>query len=299
MTTHEIKSKNIEDVETPNVNNDTETVNADNYTERVTVNNNTETIIGNSDSETITLNKITIWKTISVVLGFLLVISIFTEGFNLKMYSAGPSIKVQPAKEAQAANQPTNKPTTNPSPNLPPSKPSIDMAVLIDDDALKGDKDASVTIVEWSDYECPFCERFYSQTLGSIEKDYIKTGKVKFVYRDFPLGFHQNAQKAAEAAECAGEENKYWEMHNLLFEKGVAGGVSSFKQYAVDIGLDANKFNECLDSGKMASETAKDLQDGQDVGISGTPGFIINGQLISGAQPFSVFKQVIDAELVK
>ena len=170
-------------------------------------------------------------------------------------------------------------------------------AVGIDDDAVKGDENAPVTMIEFSDYECPFCTRFYSQTLGQIEREYIDTGKVKFVYRDFPLSFHQNAQKAAEAAECAGKQDKYYEMHDLLFEKGVIGGVSSFKQYANEIGLDTAEFNSCLDSGEMASEVQKDFQDGQRAGVQGTPSFFINGKLVSGAQPFEVFKQVIEAEL--
>src|SRR3989344_244689 len=179
-----------------------------------------------------------------------------------------------------------------PSPSAP-----IDMESIVDDDAVRGDKNAPVTIVEWSDYQCPFCQRFYAETEPSIEEQYIKTGKVKFVYRDFPLPFHENAQKAAEAAECAGEQGKYWEMHDLLFAQGVAGGVTGFKQDAQQLGLDTAKFNTCLDSGAMAAETQKDLADGSAVGIQGTPGFIINGKLVSGAQPFSVFKQVIDAEL--
>lgn len=190
------------------------------------------------------------------------------------------------------------------APSVRPSQeaveaPKIDMKQLADDDHFKGDDNAPVVIVEFSDFECPFCTRFYSETLALIEETYINTGKVKFVYRDFPLSFHPNAQKAAEAAECAGEQDKYYEMHDKLFEEGVNGGVNSFKQFASDIGLDTNKFNECLDSGEMASEVQKDMQDGSAVGIRGTPGFIINGQLVSGAQPFSNFKQVIDAELAK
>jgi len=176
--------------------------------------------------------------------------------------------------------------------------PSVaDMEALLDDDAVRGDKDAPVTIVEWSDFECPFCARFFEQTLPSIEEEYIKTGKVKLIYRDFPLSFHTNAQKAAEAAECAGEQGKYWEMHDLLFAQGVQGGVAGFKQYAKTLGLNTAKFDTCLDSGAMAGEVQKDMADGAAVGIQGTPGFIVNGKLVSGAQPFAVFKQVIDAEL--
>lgn len=178
-----------------------------------------------------------------------------------------------------------------------PTPSVLDMEALLDDDTVKGDEDAPVTIVEWSDYECPFCGRFYSETEKLIDEEYVKTGKVRFVYRDFPLGFHANAQKAAEAAECAGEQDKYWEMHDKIFEAGVQGGVAGFKQYAKSLGLNTAKFDTCLDSGAMTAETQKDMADGAAVGIQGTPGFLINGKLVSGAQPFSVFKQVIDAEL--
>ena len=194
-----------------------------------------------------------------------------------------------------------NKPSTEAqvTKQVLPVQAQINMEQLIDDDTIKGDPNAPVTIVEWSDFECSFCARFYQQTLPLIDEQYIKTGKVNLIYRDFPLGFHANAQKAAEAAECAGEQDKFWEMHDTLFENGVAGGINSFKQFAVDIGLDTNKFNTCLDSGEMAEEVKKDMQDGSSAGVRGTPGFIINGQLVSGAQPFENFKQVIDAELTK
>jgi protein-disulfide isomerase len=190
----------------------------------------------------------------------------------------------------QAAPTPAAVPSAAPSPN-------IDMEALMDDDAVKGDPNAPVTIIEFSDFECPFCARFYSDTLSQIDEQYIKTGKVKLVYRDFPLSFHPQAQKAAEAAECAGEQGKFYDMHDLLFEQGVQGGVAGFKGYAQQIGLDTGKFNTCLDSGEMASEVRKDFSDGQKAGVQGTPGFIINGNLVSGAQPFQVFQQVIEAEL--
>ena len=187
-----------------------------------------------------------------------------------------------------------------PTPSAKPSNngaAAVDMDTYIDDDSVKGDKDAPVTIVEFSDYECPFCTKFYEQSLQLIEKNYIDTGKVKFIYRDFPLSFHQNAQKAAEAAECAGEQDKYFEMHDLLFEKGVSGGVNAFKQYAKDIGLNTKKFDQCLDSGAMAQEVKDDFAAGQQLGVSGTPAFFINGKLVSGAQPYSVFEQIIEQEL--
>lgn len=228
------------------------------------------------------INKLTLWKTASAVLAVLLVISIYTGGF----VGGSAEADTQGAQAAQPRDQ---------------GGADIDveemMAALIDDDTVKGDSDAPVTIVEWSDFECPFCTRFYTQTFKQIDEEYIKTGKVKMVYRDFPLSFHANAQKAAEAAECAGEQGKFWEMHDKLFDNGVDGGVPSFKQFAADIGLGTAEFNDCLDSGSMASEVQKDMDDGVALGIRGTPGFIINGQLVSGAQPFSVFKQVIDEAL--
>jgi len=218
-----------------------------------------------------------LWMTTSIILFILLLISVFTGGFKTYLL----------ADETQQEAVPK-----------PPIE-QINLQDLIDDDTVKGDPNAPVTIVEWSDFECPFCERFYQQTLGLIEKEYIDTGKVNMVYRDFPLSFHENAQKAAEAAECAGEQGKFWEMHDSLFENGVEGGVRSFKKFAKDLDLNDAEFNECLDSGKMESEVKKDMVDGQNAGVKGTPAFIINGKLLSGAQPFSVFKQAIDEALTE
>ncbi len=190
----------------------------------------------------------------------------------------------------------TSDPTTGAVVVENPNK-RIDMTLLYDDDALKGDPNAPVTIIEFSDYQCPFCARFVQETFPTIQKEYIDTGKVNVVFRDFPLPFHEYAQKAAEAAECAGEQGKYYEMHDKLFYDGVEGGVATFKKYATNLGLDTASFNSCLDSGSMASEVAADMQAGSNVGVTGTPAFIINGRLISGAQPYAVFKQVIDDEL--
>lgn len=174
---------------------------------------------------------------------------------------------------------------------------TISLATLIDDDSVKGSPDAPVTIIEFSDYECSFCQRFYEGTYQQIKENYIDTGKVNLVYRDFPLNFHQNAQKAAEAAECAGEQEMYYEMHDKLFGEGVEGGTDTFKKYAQEIGLDQEQFDACLDSGAMRNEVKNDLEDGQKLGISGTPSFIINGELVVGAQPYSVLSEKIDNAL--
>ncbi|MEN9626446.1 MAG: hypothetical protein RL557_774 [archaeon] len=172
--------------------------------------------------------------------------------------------------------------------------------VSADDDPVLGNADAPVTIVEFSDYQCPFCGRFWSETLPQLKKEYIDTGKAKLVFRDFPLSdIHPDAQKASEAAECArkvGGETAYWKMHDKLFEYQQALSVTDLKKYAKELGLSAS-FDSCLDSGEMAAEIAHDQQDGARYGVDGTPAFFVNGKPLMGAQPFSAFKQAIDAEL--
>ncbi len=169
--------------------------------------------------------------------------------------------------------------------------------VIYTNDHILGNENAPVTIIEWSDFECPFCARFHLETSGALKDQYVKSGKVKFIYKNFPLNFHQNAQKAAEAAECASDQEKFWEMHDLLFEQGVQGGVVTFKQYAKQLGLDTAKFDKCLDSGDKIAKIQKDMADGGKSGIQGTPGFLVNGLMVSGAQPLVVFQQAIEAEL--
>jgi len=180
-----------------------------------------------------------------------------------------------------------------------PSQPSapVRKAVGPDDDPSKGDENAPVTIIEFSDYQCPFCSRFYSQTLPQIQKKYIDTGKVRFVYRDFPLSIHPQAVPAAIAANCAGEQGKYWEYHNKIFDNQRSLSESNYLQWAEDLGLDKNAFATCLKDPKQKAEVQKDFADGSAAGVSGTPAFFINGRLVSGAQPFSVFEQAIEAEL--
>lgn len=180
--------------------------------------------------------------------------------------------------------------------------------VSADDDPFLGPENAEVTIIEFSDFQCPFCRSFWSGTLSQIKSQYIDADKsVKFVYRDFPLSFHPMAQKYAEAGECAGDQNKYWEMHDKIFqeqEKLGTGTISTLtiqdvKRWADELGLNVSEFNQCLDSGKYAGEVQKDFSDGSAAGVNGTPTFFINGQVLVGAQPFGAFSQIIDAELNK
>lgn len=178
-----------------------------------------------------------------------------------------------------------------------------------DDDPFLGPKNAKVTIIEFSDYQCPFCRSFWRNTLEQIKTEYINSGKsVKFVYRDFPLSqIHPLAQKYAEAAECAGDQGKYWEMHDKIFQEqdklgqGTIGTytVDDIKKWARELGLNGSEFNQCLDSGKHAEEVKKDFDDGVAAGVNGTPTFFINGQVLVGAQPFESFKTIIDQELGK
>ncbi len=197
--------------------------------------------------------------------------------------------------------------------NAPADNVPKRIQVNADDDPYLGPKDAKVTVIEFSDYECAYCGAAdgthdvliarFKQSDPSWEpavpklKELAKEGKIKFVYRDFPLNIHKNAQKAAEASECADEQGKFWEYHDVLFENQDALDVSNLKKYAQEIGFDSAKFNECLDSGKMAAETKKDFTDGVSYGVSGTPAFFVNGVLISGAAPFKDFEGLINSEL--
>lgn len=162
---------------------------------------------------------------------------------------------------------------------------------------VKGNLNAPVTIVEFSDFQCPFCGRFAKETLPLIEQNYIETGKVKLIFKDFPLPSHQFAQKASEAAECAGDQGKYWEYHDILFRNQNDLRKNDLKNYAKQLNLDTSLFNECLDSGKYKKAVQDDLNEGIKLGVKGTPAFFINGKFVSGAQPYSVFKQMIEEKL--
>ncbi len=164
------------------------------------------------------------------------------------------------------------------------------------DNPTWGPANAPVTIIEFSDYECPFCSRAEA-TINQVKKAY--EGKIRVVFRDFPLNFHQHAQKAHEAAGCAQEQGKFWEMHDKLFANQKALGIANLNTYATEIGLDMAKFETCLSSGARADEVKNDLKEGQLAGVSGTPAFFINGRFLSGAQPFDAFAAIIDEELAR
>jgi protein-disulfide isomerase len=159
-----------------------------------------------------------------------------------------------------------------------------------------GPKDAPVKIVEWTDYQCPFCGRARA-AVNQIMETY--KGKVRYALRDFPLSFHKDAGKAHEAAHCAADQNKdkYWEFNKKLFADQKDIKVDTLKKYAGELKLNMDKFNQCLDSGKYTDLVQKNQEAGEKAGVSGTPAFFINGRMISGARPFEAFKEVIDDEL--
>lgn len=158
-----------------------------------------------------------------------------------------------------------------------------------------------IELVEFSDFQCPFCKRFHNDVYKQIKAKYIDTNKVKFTYRHYPLPSHQNAQKAAEASECANDQGKFFEYHDVLFENSESNGaglaVSDLKQYAVNLGLNVAKFDKCLDSGAKTEIVKKDLAEGQRLGVKGTPTIYVDGVAVIGAQPFSIFETAIEKAL--
>lgn len=158
----------------------------------------------------------------------------------------------------------------------------------------KGPADAPVELVEFSDFQCPFCFRAHP-----IVDQVLRTygDRIRFVYRHYPLPNHPNARPAAEASMCAAEQGKFWPYHDRLFATQSRLSDADLKQDAVELGMDAAKFNGCVDSHKYKSVVDADTRDGEEAGVNGTPAFFVNGRLISGAQPYELFKKMIDEEL--
>lgn len=204
------------------------------------------------------------------VLALLLAVSVFTGGFGLR--ATGGAI----ADDAGAF-------------------PGIE-AEEIADPSL-GPADAKVTIVEYSDFECPFCQRAQETVKKALEE---YGGQVKLVFKNYPLSnIHKNAIIAAEAGECANEQGNFWEMHDKMFANRLSLEKKDLKNYAKEIGLNQEQFNRCLDSGKYKSAIDKDVIEGNKLGFNGVPAFFINKRLLSGAQPIEEFRKVIDEELAK
>jgi protein-disulfide isomerase len=173
--------------------------------------------------------------------------------------------------------------------------PRVDVPVAAND-PRKGPDSAPVRIVEFSEFQCPFCSRV-GPTMKKIHETY--GDKVQFVFRDYPLPMHQNAKPAAEAAQCANAQGKFWEFHDKAFANQGTLTADKFKEWAKELGLDQAKFDQCVTSGQFRQAVLDDFEVGGKVGVRGTPAFFVNGRMLSGAQPFEAFQAIIDEELKK
>jgi protein-disulfide isomerase len=171
--------------------------------------------------------------------------------------------------------------------------------INLDDYPSLGDSDAPIVMVEYSDFACPYCSRFFDETLPKIKENYIDTGEVLFIYKDLTV---VGGDKAAEAAHCAGEQDAYWEYNDLLFENSNAdrrnwNNSEIHADYADQLGLDQEALITCFEDGQYAEKVQNSTQEAVNLGITGTPGFVINGEIVKGAQPYQVFEEVIERKL--
>jgi len=220
--------------------------------------------------DTLTVSKLTLWKGISGLLGVLLLISIFTGGFGL-------------------GSQGTSEETVNVKSTVTKGN-SIKTGIDVSGRVFKGVEDAKVTIIEYSSFSCGYCNRARG-TIDQIIETYPED--IKLIYKHFNRGGTDS--QTGQATECAGDQGKFWEMHDMIFDNG----ASNLNGYAESLGLDTEEFSSCLSTSKYASRIDEDSAEGRAAGVSGTPTFFINGQKLVGAQPFSAFKQIIDDELSK
>jgi protein-disulfide isomerase len=193
------------------------------------------------------------------------------------------------------------------SPSLRPQE--VVAHVSLSGRPMLGNPEAPLTLIEFSDYQCPYCRRFVEATLPALKTEYIDTGKLRYVFRDFPLDrLHPQARKAAEAAHCAGEQGRYWAMHDVLFQHQNALAMEQLQVYAQGLGLDATAFEGCLQQGIYTAAVQQDLEEGTAAGVQGTPGFFlgktradeaIQGTFIRGAQPITAFRQAIEHLLLE
>lgn len=199
---------------------------------------------------------------------------------------------VVPTPAPQAAQAPAAQPA-------PGAKVDISTGHL----PIKGNSQAKVTIVEFADFQCPFCEKFFQDTESQLIKDYVNTGKAKFAFRHYAF-LGQESTWAAEAVECANEQGKFWDYHNYLYTHQGQENSGTFNKdklegFAQTLGLNTDQFKGCLESDKYAQKVKDDVAEGQKAGVNGTPATFVNGQLISGAAPYNNFKTLIDTELAK
>ena len=182
-------------------------------------------------------------------------------------------------------------------------------SMRIDGEPSKGSASARVVLIEFSDYQCPYCASYSTETMPQVADQYIATGKIRYVFRDYPLPMHANAAKAAEAAHCAGAQGKFWEMHDQLFKNNAALEAARLPGYAKMLGLNETAFGECLASGRFAADVRKDVADAKAAGVNSTPSFFVglaqpDGSVkvvrrLNGARPFSDYRAVIESALAE
>jgi len=262
------------------------------------------------NSETITIKKSTYNNFLKGVIAAI-AIATFLGGYAIGALDDSDSLTADEIKEIISAVE-AKVPAPSTQQAQAPAQPTAPQTfqVSLEDDPFKGDPNAPVTIVEFSDFQCPFCSRFFDQTLPLIEENYINTGKVKLVYKDLPLdNLHPNARPAHIAAECADEQGKFWEYHDALFEKqsewqrlSSSDLQTTLVQYADDFGLQTASFEACLNSPEIADEVNADFLQAASFGATGTPTFFIGNEKdgfvkLVGALPYAVFQGVIDNQL--
>ena len=236
---------------------------------------------------------------ITYILFFLLIIAAFLIGVLVT--------KVDYLEKGGVTNTNTAGTTDSTSQELAPQQPIGPVDVAAGHLPVLGDENAPVTLVEFSDFECPYCSALFTDTLPQIKEEYIDTGKAKLYYRHYPLtAIHPNAQIAAEASECANDQGQFWNYHDTLFENQtewsqLSGDAVNEKlvELAGNIGLSTSEFSDCLTSGKFSDNVTNDLNDGIAAGVDGTPATFINGYLTVGAVPFEQFKSEIEARLTE
>jgi protein-disulfide isomerase len=224
---------------------------------------------------------------------------------EIESLKAGIGAVQRDVQEIKSLLQGLRQAAAPPSPITPES---IEMSVA--NAYAKGGAGARLVLVEFSDFQCPFCGRHAKQTMPQIEREYVSTGKLLYVMRNLPLeSIHPDAFRAASAAECAGDQGKYWQMHEKLFANQQALGANDLARYAQETGVEAGAFKKCLDADAHGAKIRKDLADAQAAGITGTPTFFLGfaeggGKVkvvrrIQGAQPYPVFKAAIDGLLAE
>lgn len=210
------------------------------------------------------------WKTATIIISILFVISLFINGYLF-------TTQIESIEELETD---TTSKTVQPNNN-------------IDSDTTYM-KEGKAVIVEFSDFQCPYCARAVP-TIHEIQEAY--GDDVEIIFKHFPIPSHSNAQKAAEATECARDQGKFWELHDILYENQRTLDTISLKKYAAEIGLDKTTFNTCLDNGEKTALVKSNFDEGKAKGVTGTPTFFVNGEKVVGAQPFSNFKRLIDPVL--